>query len=540
MDWLRFVVHRIVLAALVVAAGLGVLVASAGEARADGDGDWWLYDGGLQLGPADFTNGVPLELTIDFFTNASPPVHWADARMPIDFCTHQANRPAWISDALFRDAVEEGAAMWNRAGAAVGIRYAGDCTSGTRWQDGNSVNEIGWDDERNVVNAPAAAVAMGAWSSLTRQFAEVNIVLHRNLNVPEVCFRSVIAHELGHALGFGHSDDPRDLMYASFNAADPSTCPTEATARERAWLIDLYGSNEPPVVEAPSTKTAAPGATTTVTVEAHKTDGSALTFDWTQEAGPTVTLQKSAASITFVAPETVGTELRFRVDVYDRYMATASATVAVTVASVASAPSGTPSLQLIGAGEQAQTALEWNALTGATSYRFCTTPTGGGTESCTTQPSPAASVTWGTELTTAGSPGDTRVIATGTRETTMLACNSSGCSRAGVGPHIGGLRWAAWEMDYDVFAMSFDVPSAGVRFTIVGVVNLEGPARRFTLYSGTAQDPTARRIMGCGQVPAGGTCIGLLAPGDGGHTSLATITSERSGTPTVEHRVRIR
>ena len=43
----------------------------------------------------------------------------------------------------------------------------------------------------------------------------------------------------------------------------------------------------------------------------------------------------------------------------------------------------------------------------------------------------------------------------------------------------------------------------------------------------------------CGQLPAGGACVDFLGPGDDHHEIVNTLSS-RSGTPTTEHRIRVR
>lgn len=80
--------------------------------------------------------------------------------MPVPFCTIQANRPSWASEAQFTGAVQAAADMWNSAEAAVGVRYSGDCAT-TQLVTGNRVSEIAWDDARDVVTGAQAAVTQG-------------------------------------------------------------------------------------------------------------------------------------------------------------------------------------------------------------------------------------------------------------------------------------------------------------------------------------------------------------------------------------------
>jgi hypothetical protein len=500
-------------------------------------------------------------LAIEYFTDCNgagvtsscggAPAHWFVADVPVQMCTHQFLRPATLTAEQFRTFVEDAAEMWNQTEAAVGIHYLGDCTSGFRWED-NDVNEIGFDDTRNIVTSPAAAITRGSWfdipsfgTPIDRRFVEADVIIEPALNIPEVCIRSIIAHELGHVLGFGHSDVATDLMYNSFNPDDLASCPTVATDGEVDSLQELYGVNLAPTFAPLSPVVAIPGSAISVSAPALDPENDPITYLWEQIAGSQVTVTSSGASASFTVPNQAGESLRFNVTARDNYHHPATAEVVVTFDASTIPPTGIPSFAAFrpGSGSFAgSAALAWSSHgEGIATYEFCTsTPFSPAPPSCSMLAASSAPMSWDTIVGAAGSPTDRRVFTTGARETSLAACNAAGCSAPGVGPLVGGLRWTAWDLDFDYLAMAFDVPSANLKFTIGGVVNIDGPARRFELWVGTADDPLQERIHSCGNVAEGAVCIGLLTPADGGHLDYLTIVSTRNGTPTTEHRIRIR
>jgi hypothetical protein len=371
------------------------------------------------------------------------PGHWFSEAIPVQLCTHQAGRPATLTAQDFRTYVEDATEMWNTMQAAVGFEYTGDCASGVRWEDDNGVNEIGFDDARNVVSGSAAAISRGSWFDIPffgipsdRRFVEFDVILDYG-NVPAVCARSVIAHEFGHVLGFGHSEARTDLMYNSFDPDDLSTCPTTASAGERQLLQDLYGFNAPPALAAAQNVVAVPGATVTLLANAADPEGDPIDYAWEQTGGATVSLVDNGPEATFTAPESIASPLLFSVTARDTYRHRAQTSIAVTLDASTRLPALQPSFERFTAGSGAfegSAALGWTPGDDASSYRFCTAIPFGGAETCTSQSLSTAAMDWPTIVGTIGDADAVRVFTTGARETSMAACNAAGCTGPGVGP----------------------------------------------------------------------------------------------------------
>ena len=266
----------------------------------------------------------------------TPNAKWTVANRPVTFCSVQANRAEWLTPETFATAIREAAANWNQVEAAMGIQYLGDCASGGRVA-GSRRNEIAFDDERNVVVGSEAGVTLSStsWSPpanpTVRNIDEADIVLADAFPTLQACLITVLTHELGHAIGLGHSADRADVMYPTFTPRIPGSCKTQPSSAEVAAIQELYGVDRAPIVRLTGPDMIIqPGAAAVLRVEASDPEGSVLRYEWTQLTGPPVVLRPDGPTASFDAPSTAGA-LSFGVTVTDRYLHPASATVSVAV-----------------------------------------------------------------------------------------------------------------------------------------------------------------------------------------------------------------
>ncbi|HJM76117.1 MAG TPA: matrixin family metalloprotease [Dehalococcoidia bacterium] len=526
---------------------LGWLAGGADRALGDGGGSV-PYDRGVVLVREGSPHDSAVPLTIDFFTDdfGPPPGRWAADGMPVEFCTFQFNRPSTVTAEQFRESIELAIRVWSDAEAAIGLRYSGDCPTSFRYEFTNGRNEIGFDDNRAVVTDTQAGQTLGQWSepfgSVDRNFTEMDIVLDEQAraDVPLQCFQTTIKHEMGHALGLGHSDVSGDLMFASFDPTDVSTCPDGPSLSEQQRVQELYGIDRAPTVTLGSGLTTDVGTMVILNASGSDPEGKPLTYEWVQLSGPTVALDAIGSSVSFVAPQTTGVTLVFEVTVFDPFFhrGTATESVDVAVAVADGPPAQAPALISFLPSSEGNALIGWRPVTGASSYQLC----GASTlvpdmVTCSDHELASAPVDWDLTLGTKGVASDRRVLTTGVRETSMKACNSLGCSAVGTGPLAGGLRWPAWDIDYDFFALGID--AGPTKWTIFGAVNVAGAKRSFDFYIGPPDDPLRTRVRRCGVLFPGAVCIAVLFPADA-HAEVVTIVSSVSEAPTVEHRIPVR
>jgi len=254
----------------------------------------------MDLGNDFIDNSIILPRSIDWFSDCGDgdfnyscgglPSRWFPEDSFVEVCTRQLNRPITLSEEKFRDSVVSAINMWNDTDAAVGLKYLGDCELGVSWFFGNNINEIAFDDYRNTVRGTQAAITRGKWKILDndrtgekdKRFLETDVIIDENIDYPLTCFDSLIAHELGHVIGYGHSSIRSDLMYPTFNTSDVSTCTIEASEFEKKQLSQLYGINNAPTISPVNVPQIFRDSAVVLNAFATDPDDDPLNFSWKQ------------------------------------------------------------------------------------------------------------------------------------------------------------------------------------------------------------------------------------------------------------------
>jgi hypothetical protein len=327
----------VVSAALLAVATL--LASHAGTARAD-DGQVLIDSYNVNGTPVELANGYPVPYVSDCDPGESPPrcgapaAQWAAAMRPVPMCSVMTNLPTWLDPEQFREDVRQAAAVWNGVEAAIGIVYTGDCQA-LSWQRRDGVNQIAFDDERNLVTGSTLGLTESSisWSPPTnptvRRIDEADIIIESSFaNVPS-CLLSTLTHEMGHALGFGHSTNPDDIMYASVDLSRPDTCHLAPSESEKARLQDLYGIDRLPTISMVDEQAVPTAYPFTMRTEASDPEGEALFYKWEQLSGQSVELNVAGSEASFTAPNNAGI-LEFRVTALDPYQHFASTDVRIT------------------------------------------------------------------------------------------------------------------------------------------------------------------------------------------------------------------
>lgn len=179
-------------ALLVFLAALVALVALS-EAMADGD---------------EAPNREPV---IDLLESDSESGFTIDGnRLPngrASFRYNPANQPAWITSTAFVAAAITG---WNNYTPNLQLTYAGTSTATSNLCLGNQP-----DGQNTISWQIGGGIGLSCW--WTGANGECDVLLGTGSQLPLSYYQGILAHELGHCVGLGHTPDTTALMYHTYH-----------------------------------------------------------------------------------------------------------------------------------------------------------------------------------------------------------------------------------------------------------------------------------------------------------------------------------
>ncbi len=226
---------------------------------------------------------------------------------------------------------------------------------------------------------------------------------------------SVTLHELGHALGLGHSDNPNDVMYPYYKVM------TGLTANDIAAIQTLYaaqtGAAAP--VPAPAPAPSAGAMTLTVNATSSTTTASAVTLSGTSSAAASITWSTASSSVA-ISGSATGTAAAWTISNIALAMgantitvtATAgsshvSQVVTITRQSTAPAPPATPPATPPSSGGGTDTTAPTLTIASPGATSISTTSTTIAFSGTASDNVGVASVTWSTNMGQSGTAGGT-------------------------------------------------------------------------------------------------------------------------------------
>jgi hypothetical protein len=289
-------------------------------------------------------------------------------------------------------AISSGTANWTGAGAGINYtRGSPNAAANKGFTQADGINAVLFNDPNNEI--PAGVAAIGGISSGSCCYMlsdgvsyyttnEVDVVVGKSFSTNQPTFVGVMTHELGHTLGFRHSNQKGDDSQA---CAAPLPCTTNAVMNSvvafglqslQQWDLDaaqtVYGSGPPPCT-APTINTQPAGTTissaqsTQLSVAA--TGGTTpYTYQWYQ-GNPTGTAIGGQTQSTITVSPTTTTVYYVTVTSACGGTPAQSNTATVTVGCVAPSISLQPaSSSSISSGQTVSLSMDYSGTTGTVTW----------------------------------------------------------------------------------------------------------------------------------------------------------------------------
>ncbi|MDA0269773.1 MAG: M57 family metalloprotease [Chloroflexi bacterium] len=121
-------------------------------------------------------------------------------------CVSTGPFPAGITEVNLRDWTQQAMDAWNVVNANVEFRLTGLCTSAVVL--GDQVNQVGF----TVFNPNDSAAGAAHTRESSGRILEADVRLRLSMDLSGLCWTNVLVHELGHVLGFTHSEYRSEVM----------------------------------------------------------------------------------------------------------------------------------------------------------------------------------------------------------------------------------------------------------------------------------------------------------------------------------------
>lgn len=241
-------------------------------------------------------------------------------------CTATGLQPAPLDGP---SALRAAVANWNGAGAGISYSVFGlddSPTNGANAPDGK--NTAFFNDPKNELTSCGGCAAYGQITSAVGTYTlpdgftynntrEIDVVVNKNLSITQSTFVGVMTHELGHTLGFRHSNQngsngPCNAPLPCTSAAIMNSIVASGSSTLQQWDLDaaqtVYGSGPvctpPSIAVQPQAQTIPAGGSATLSVQA---GGSGpFTYQWftngsaSGQTGSSITVTPGSTSTYFV------------------------------------------------------------------------------------------------------------------------------------------------------------------------------------------------------------------------------------------------